>query len=134
MCPARSERLISVMIVDDHTMFREAMGLALSQHENLSVPFEAESGEDALEILADAQPDVVLMDISLPGMNGLEAIRRAREIRNVPVIALSMHEGEPYEAAAKAAGATAYAIKAEPVADLVRLIEEVVAGRESDGD
>jgi len=134
MAPAQSRRVISVMIVDDHAMFREAMSVALSQYPRLSVVCEAASGEEALTILREASPDIVLMDISMPGMNGIEAIRRALQIRPMSVIALSMHEREPYEAAAKAAGAKAYALKAEPVAELVRLIEDVAGKGTGDVD
>ena len=123
-----------MMIVDDHAMFREAMSVALSRYPQLSVTCEAGSGEEALEILREQSPDVVLMDISLPGMSGIEAIRRALEIRALSVIALSMHAREPYEAAAKAAGAKAYALKAEPVSELVRLIEKVAGEGAGDVD
>ena len=125
-------RIISVMIVDDHAMFREAMSVALSQYPNIIVPFEAASAEEALAILRDRSPDVVLMDISLPGMSGIEATRAALEIRSVPVIALSMHDRAVYEATAIAAGAKGYAVKADPVDELVSLIESVA--ERSDGD
>ena len=62
----------SVLIVDDHAMFRQALSLALNEYDNLVVPFLAGSGEEALAMLVSAKPDVVLMDISMPGMNGLD--------------------------------------------------------------
>ena len=126
MSPKNSQRVISVMVVDDHAVFREALSLSLCQHPNLTVPFQAESGEQALEILAEEEPDVVLMDISLPGMNGLEAIRRALEIRRMPMIAISMYERQAYESAALSAGANAYVCKSAPLAELVSTIEQVI--------
>ena len=128
MHPQNSQRVISIMVVDDHAVFREALSLALSQSPNLTVPLQAESGEEALRILAKEQPDLVLMDISLPGMNGLEAIARALEIRRMPIIAISMYETKAYETAAKSAGARAYVCKSAPLAELVRAIEQVVTG------
>ncbi len=123
------------MIVDDHTMFREAMRVALSQYPNITVPHEAASGEEALALLEDCSPDVILMDISLPGISGIETTRRVLESRSVPIIALSMHAPEAYEAAALAVGAKAYALKAEPLDDLVELIERVAAEEvDRDGD
>ena len=119
-----SPSTISVMIVDDHAMFREALSLALEEYDNLVVPFVAGSGEEAVELLASVNPDIVLMDISLPGMNGLDAIRKAVAIRPLQVIALSMHDRGAYEPAALEAGACAYVFKASPVAELVRLIEQ----------
>jgi len=113
------------MIVDDHAMFRQALSLALNEYETIFVPFLAGSGEDALEMLASARPDVVLMDISLPGMNGLEAIRRAVAMRPMRVIALSMHDRSAYEPAALEAGACAFVFKAAPIQELVHLIEQV---------
>ncbi len=115
------------MVVDDHTMFREAMCVALSQYPNINVPYQAASGEEALKLLEDRQPDVILMDISLPGISGIETTRRVLESRYVPIIALSMHAPKAYAAAARAAGAVAYALKAEPLDDLVELIEQAAA-------
>ena len=126
MTPTKEAGNIAVMIVDDHAMFREAMCFALSEYPHITVPYEAGTGEEALAMLRECEPDVILMDISLPGINGIETIRQALKIREVPIIALSMHERELYEKAAKEAGARAYALKADPMDDLVKLIEETV--------
>ena len=117
------------MIVDDHEMFREVLSLALAEYDHLAVPFAASSGEEALGLLASAKPDVVLMDISLPGINGLEATRQALAIRPMQIIVLSMHDRNAYEPAALEAGACAYAFKASPIPELVHLIEQVAVGR-----
>ena len=128
-----SQRVISVMVVDDHAVFREALSLSLSQYASFSVPFQAASGEEALQLLAIEKPDVVLMDISLPGINGLETIRRVLKIRYMPIIAISMYERGAYEAATKSAGASAYVCKSAPLAELVSMIEQVVTGKRTPG-
>ena len=125
MTGQKSVSAISIMIVDDHTMFRQALGMALGEHDNLVVLFEAASGEDALEILANNKPDVILMDISLPGMNGIEAIRQVVALRPTKVIAISMHDKDTYEPAVLEAGARAYVFKGSPIGELVSLIEKV---------
>jgi DNA-binding NarL/FixJ family response regulator len=129
-----SQKVISVMVVDDHAIFREALSLSLSQYSNLTVPLQAASGEEALELLAVEHPDVVLMDISLPGMNGLETIRRALEIRSMPIVAISMYERGAYEPASKSAGASAYVCKSAPLAELVSTIEQVVTRETTGGE
>jgi DNA-binding NarL/FixJ family response regulator len=129
-----SRRVISVMVVDDHAVFREALSLSLSQYANFIVPLQAASGEEALEILAIEKPDVVLMDISLPGMNGLETIRRALEIRHMPIIAISMYERGAYGPASRSAGASAYVCKSAPLAELVSAIEQVVMKEATGGE
>ena len=129
-----SQRVILIMVVDDHAVFREALSLSLSQYSKFTVPFQAASGEEALKLLAVERPDVVLMDISLPGMNGLETIRRALEIRPMPIIALSMYERGAYEPASMSAGASAYVCKSAPLAELVSTIEQVVTKEATGGE
>lgn len=121
---------IRVLLVDDHTAVRQAFAFALRNEAGIEVVGEAGSGPAALEQVRRLLPDVVLMDINLPGMNGIEATRRiCAEFPQVAVIGLSMYESEEQGAAMRKAGARAYVSKSASYDTLLAAIRAV---RQSD--
>lgn len=103
---------IRVLIADDHLLFRAGIRRILASLEDMEVVGEAADGDEAIRLTADHQPDVVLVDIAMPGLSGIETARRIRA--NQPrsrVIILSMHEHEQYVVGALQAGAVGYLLK-----------------------
>jgi NarL family two-component system response regulator LiaR len=125
-----SPKPIRVMIVDDHTMVRRGLATILKVFDDLQLAGEAESGEVAVQLCAEVLPDVILMDMVLPKMDGAMATRAIREqFPQVQVIALtSFKEGELIKNALEA-GAIGYLLKDVSANDLVRAIRGAYAGR-----
>jgi len=104
--------VIRVLLVDDDPLVRSALTLMLGGQSDIEVVGEAPNGEAGLAQVAEHRPDVVLMDISMPGLNGLEATRRiVKEHPATRVIVLSMHTGEQFVIDALRAGAAGYVLK-----------------------
>jgi len=120
---------IRVLIADDHTLVRAGMRALLAQVPEVEVIAEASDGREALQLIATHRPDVVLMDITMPGLNGLEAtVRVAREFPQVRVIILSMHAVEEYVLQALHAGASGYLLKHAAPVELALAVKAVVRG------
>jgi DNA-binding NarL/FixJ family response regulator len=120
---------IKVLLVDDHPIVREGLKSHLSAIEQLRIVGEATDGREAIEKTRRLAPDVVLMDISLPRMNGLEATRALQEqAPQTRVIALSMHDNKEYVQEIIRCGARGYILKTASPFDLVRAIEAVHRG------
>lgn len=121
---------IRVMLVDDHAMVRRGLATFLKVFDDLQLAGEAESGEAAIQLCAEIQPDVILMDMVMPDMNGADATRAIRrKFPQVQVIALtSFKEGELIKNALEA-GAIGYLLKDVSADDLVRAIRSAYAGR-----
>jgi DNA-binding NarL/FixJ family response regulator len=107
--------MVSVMIVDDQAPFRSAARMVVQLTDGFEVVGEAESGESSIEMAAELAPDLVLMDVNLPGIDGLEATRRilAASRRPPVVVVLSTYEADEYASRAVEAGAVAFVAKAE---------------------
>ena len=121
--------MISVMIVDDHKLVREGIKLLIAGCEDLSVVDEAENGEEAMEKLRTNNYDVVLLDISLPGFDGLELLKRTkREGLKLSVLVLSMLPEEQYAIRAFRAGALGYLSKESASTELIQAIYKVAKG------
>ena len=105
---------IRVLLVDDQEAFRSAARLVVELAEGFSLSDEAETAEDALQLIGGGEYDLVLMDINLPGIDGLEATRRITGTHNsLKVIVLSTYEVGEYESRAKEAGAIGFISKSE---------------------
>ncbi|MEN7550752.1 response regulator transcription factor [Rapidithrix thailandica] len=121
----------SVILVDDHQMFREGLRFLLSKSRQVEVIAEAENGEHFLELLEAHQPDLVLMDINMPKMNGIEATQRALAIHpDLKVIALSMFGDEVYYYNMIHAGVKGFVLKKAGSHDLESAIEAVLNGND----
>ncbi|WP_043715648.1 response regulator [Symbiobacterium thermophilum] len=121
---------IRVLICDDHMMVREGVRMVLQSEPDLELVGEAGRGEEAVELTKALKPDVVIMDISLPDMSGIEATRLIKEaVPETRVIGLTMHEEEPFVLEFLRAGADAYIVKRSAAADLVGAIRAVMEGQ-----
>ncbi len=120
---------VRVLVADDHRLFREGVRALLGSLEGLEVVAEAASGDEALALALELRPDVVLMDVQMPGSNGIEATRRLRaEAPDVGVVVVTMFEDDDLVFAALRAGARGYVLKGAGQEQLVRAIEAVVRG------
>ena len=118
-----------VLIADDHALVRAGIRALLERIPNTEVVAEASDGREAMELIAKRQPDIVLMDIAMPGLNGLEATRQiVKTWPLVRVIVLSMHSSEEYVWQALRAGARGYLLKGASLAELELALSFVVRG------
>lgn len=89
--------MIRVVLVDDHSLVLEGISARLSEEENIEVVGQAANGLEALEVVKDTQPDVVLMDVTMPVMDGIETMERmAQDYPDIRVLILSMHDNQEY--------------------------------------
>jgi two-component system response regulator NreC len=120
---------IRVLIADDHEIVRTGLRMMLSAQEGITIVGEAEDGRQALELAEELRPDVVLMDLTMPDMNGIEATRRILECcPESKVLALTIHEDEAYFFQMLNAGAMGYVPKRAAPVDLMRAIQVVNQG------
>lgn len=120
---------IRLLIVDDHAVLRAGLRMLLDVQPDMTVVAEADSGEDAVAQARQQHPDVILLDLSLPGMGGLEVIRRLREVDPaMRVLVLTMHDDEGYLRRALEAGSAGYVLKRAADAELVSAIRAVAGG------
>ncbi|MGB7293150.1 MAG: response regulator transcription factor [Thermodesulfobacteriota bacterium] len=120
---------IRILLADDHTLVRAGIRSLLSTVAGVEVIGEAGDGREALRLVKTLRPDVVLMDIAMPGLNGLEASARiAKGFRSVRVIILSMHQNEEYVLQVLRAGASGYVLKGADTAELEIAINAVARG------
>jgi len=120
---------IRVLIADDHRVVREGLAAILNTKENIEVVGEAQDGQEAVEKARSLVPDVILMDVSMPGMGGVEATRVIkRELPHIGIVALTMYEEEQYIFDLVRAGATGYLLKDTESAQIVAAIQSIYRG------
>ena len=123
-------KTVTIVLADDHNVVRQGFRSLLEKQEDFSVIAEASDGLEAVKATCDLKPDVLLVDLMMPGLNGLEVTRQIGRLSpNTRVIVLSMYMDEPYVIEALQNGAWGYVLKESNVSDLVKAIHEVADGR-----
>ncbi|NKB68423.1 MAG: response regulator [Candidatus Latescibacteria bacterium] len=121
---------IRLILVDDHPMLRQGLRALLDQETDLQVVAEAGDGRTAVQQAQTQQPDLVIMDLALPQLNGIEATRQIRALYpQIKIIALSQHMDSRYVEGALEAGADGYVLKRAAVGELVQAVRVVTAGQ-----
>jgi DNA-binding NarL/FixJ family response regulator len=121
---------IRILLADDHNVMRNGLRLLLERQPNLQVVGEASDGKEAVELAASEKPDVVVMDIAMPHLNGVEAARQiSARAPQTAVVILSMHSDESYVIRSLKAGARAYLLKDSAEADLIAAIHAIREGK-----
>jgi len=119
-----------IVIVDDHPLFRKGLEQMIHSDDSFAVCGEAGNAAEAMEIIRKLKPEMVIVDLSLPGANGIELIKNIRaEFSKLPILVLSMHDESLYALRALRAGADGYVMKHEAMANVIQAIHEVFNGR-----
>jgi len=122
---------ISVLLADDHSVVRDGICMRLSREANIQVVGEASNGKRAVEQALHLCPDIVLMDISMPVMNGLEATEKLRAVNpNIKVLILTMHDNKEYVLSIMKSGAKGYVLKDVPEKEMIYGINRVHSGED----
>lgn len=121
---------IQVLLADDHNMIRQGLRALIEKEDGMSVIAEADDGRKAVETVRELRPDVVVMDVGMPNMNGIEATRRiVSEVPDVKVLALSMHSDKRFVKEMFAAGASGYLLKDSAFHELALAIRTLARDR-----
>jgi DNA-binding NarL/FixJ family response regulator len=124
-----SAKTIRILLADDHTLVRAGIRALLERLPGMEVAGEASDGREVIELIKAHQPDVVLMDISMPGLNGLQALARiTRDFPHVRVIIFSMHSNDEYVLQALKSGASGYLLKRAATAEVAAALTSVMGG------
>jgi two-component system invasion response regulator UvrY len=122
--------MIKVMLVDDHELVRTGFRLILDDADDIDVVAEADSGESALQLIPELKPDLVLMDINMPGIGGIEATRTIkRKFPDIKIIVVTVHSEAPFPSKLHEAGAIGYVTKGCPASELLDAIRTVGQGK-----
>jgi two-component system, NarL family, response regulator NreC len=127
---APREKKIRILLADDHTVVRRGLRLLLERQPEFGVVAEASDGKQAVEAAEQSKPDVVVLDIAMPNLNGIEAAQRILSVSpNTSIVVLSMHADEGYVLRALKAGAKGYLLKDSAEGDLIEAIRAVTRGK-----
>jgi len=122
--------MIKILIADDHTIVREGLKQILAETSDIAVSGEASNGQEALKKARSQHYDVILLDISLPGISGLDVLKQIKSLKpDLPVLMLSMYPEEQYAVRTLRAGASGYLTKESASFELIRAIREVAKGK-----
>jgi len=123
-----AHRPLRVLVVDDHLLVRCATRRQLQEIPGLQVVGEATDGLEAVALTRTLKPDLIIMDISMPTLDGIEATRRIKaDFPNIHIIVLSSHEGNPFHQQALDAGANGYVVKGRPAEQLTTAVTPLIA-------
>jgi DNA-binding NarL/FixJ family response regulator len=121
---------VKILVVEDHQIARKAIRDLLRREKDFEVVWEAENGLEGAEAAQRLQPDIILLDVTMPTLGGIEAAVRIRRVaKNARIVFLSQHNSDKLAQAALATGAHAYVVKSAAGNDLVRAIRAVIAGK-----
>lgn len=119
-----------IFIAEDHTIVREGLRSLLSSHPQFEIVGEAEDGREVVRCIGDCEPDLILLDLSMPRMNGMEAIKEIKRLsRRTKILVLTIHKTEEYILPALKAGADGYMLKYDTQAELITAIKSVLDGK-----
>jgi len=119
-----------IIIADDHVIFREGLKQVIATTVNMTVAAEASTGQELLLKVQENDYDLVILDISMPGRNGLDTLAELKRIRpKLPVLVLSMHPEEQYALRAFKSGASGYLTKGNPTSELIDALQKLVLGK-----
>ena len=125
--PPEAKRIV---IVDDHPLFRKGLEQLIHSESSFAICGEAGNAAEAMEVIRKLNPDLAIVDLSLPGANGIELIKNIRaEFSRLPILVLSMHDESLYALRALRAGAEGYVMKHEAMANVIQAIHEIFNGR-----
>ncbi len=121
--------MIKVLLADDHSLVRAGLRRIIEECEDIEVVAEADDGRTAIQLAQEKMPDIAVVDISMPGLDGLEVVSQLKVYRpELPIIILTMHEEEQYVVRAIEAGAMGYVTKRSAPEQLVKAIRQVMGG------
>lgn len=126
---AKKSKMIKIMLVDDHSLMRDSLKMHFESQDDVEVIAEAGNGEEAVKLAIELTPDVIIMDIAMPKMNGLEATRQIKAInRNIVILVLTVHDDIEYILKILESGADGYLTKNLPGEKLIDAVRLVLSG------
>ena len=121
--------MIKIVIADDHELFREGLASLLKKQKRFEIVGEAKNGLDAIEMASTLNPEIIIMDIEMPELNGLDATRKILKTNSgVKILALSRHYEKKYVSEMFAAGAAGYILKDSAVEELIKAVDTIIDG------
>ncbi|HEY2457921.1 MAG TPA: response regulator transcription factor [Candidatus Acidoferrum sp.] len=118
-----------ILIADDHEIVRKGVSSLLQSRDNFEICGEASNGEEAVQQARQLDPDLIVLDVTMPILDGISAAKRIRKLKpSTPILILSMHEGREMVRAAKLAGAQAFVTKSDVSSNLLKAVDAVLEG------